>query len=101
MEAGALPANGFKDVQNGFLVQAGQSAHGSDANAFAKQLNHLMQFGGFDPYAFQWLCLGKSLAATHTAKAANNTVSVLKFGEVFGFPGAAMAFQLAFLGRPS
>jgi hypothetical protein len=45
------------------------------------------------------LRLGKGFAATHTAEAADFTISVSEFGEVFGFAGATYTVQLAFLGK--
>jgi hypothetical protein len=101
MERGTLRANGFKDVQNGFFVESAQAAGGPDANALTKQLNHLMQFAGFDAQAVQRLLFGKRLTATDTAEAFNDTVFITEIGKVFGFAGAAMAFQLAFLGKES
>jgi hypothetical protein len=44
MENGTPRTNGFKDAQNGFLVQAGQAGCGAYSNAFTKQLDNLLNF---------------------------------------------------------
>jgi hypothetical protein len=99
MEFGALFAKRFEYVQNGFLFQSGQSACGSDANAFAQQADRLTNPAGFDSQAVKRLRLGKGFAASSATKTADFTVSVSEFGEVFGFTGAAYTVQLAFLGK--
>ena len=88
-------------MQNGFLFQSGQSADGSHANAFTKQPDNFVDLLGFDSQAVQRLRFGKRLAATDTTEAANDAIFVSEIGEVFGFARAAMAFQLAFLGKVS
>ncbi|MGD0252137.1 MAG: hypothetical protein ABSC01_05525 [Verrucomicrobiota bacterium] len=101
METGALLANRFNDAQDGFLFQSGQPAGGSYADALTKQPDNIIDLLGFDSQAVQRLRLGKGFVASQAAEAANDTVLVSEIGEVLGFAGTAMAFQLAFLGKES
>ena len=85
METGAILANGFEDVQNGFFVKSGQPGCCTDANAFTKQPHNLINLLGFNSQAIQRLRLRKRLAATNTAKTAHNTIFITKIGEMPSF----------------
>ena len=99
VELEATRTNGFKDVQNGFLVQACQSGRGPDAHSLTEQADNLGDLVRLDSDAFERLRFAECFAANRAAEAAHDAVSILEPGEVLGLAATETTLHLAFLGK--
>jgi hypothetical protein len=100
-ERGAFLAHGVENGQHGFVLAICQPSGGANAYTFCEQFDDLRDLFMFRSQPVQRLRFRKGFTASDTAITLDDAVFVFKSAKFLGLTGAAMAFQLAFLGKES
>jgi len=94
-----LFASRCQDVQNGFLMQAGESLDCTDAHAFNEQANHLKCLFSVHSHAVHWLLDTERLGTTRTAEALHKLITIAKEPEFLRLTITTMTVHLTFSGQ--
>lgn len=96
---GLLPRH-FQNAQNGFLPQTSETRNGTDAHAFAEQLNRLHDFFHRHAQSVQWRFFCKWFSAMQTFESLHRKVSIsIKSTSFNMFRLATVTVHLTFLGQ--